>query len=85
MYVYKHTYHFDYCLLQEVKIGGLPNAFRWWPFSKKSFKFWILQIYVTSNMFLNLKISFSNFSRHDCFRQVGFERFERRKRTVFVV
>ena len=33
-------------------------------------------------IFLNLMMSFSSFPRHDCFRQVGFER---RKHSVFVV
>ena len=33
----------------------------------------VLQIYVTSNIPLNLMMSFSNFPRRDCFRQVGFD------------
>ena len=59
-----------------------PNSFRRWPFSRESFKLWILEIYVTSNIFSNLMMSFSIFPRRGCFRQVGFER---RRCSVFVV
>ena len=52
-----------------------------WPFSRESFKLWILHIYVISNIFLNLMTSFSIFPWRNCFRQVGFER---RKRSLFI-
>ena len=38
----------------------------------------ILQIYVTSKIFLTLVISFSNFPRRDCFIQVCFEQRKQR-------
>ena len=37
--------------------ASFPNTFRWWPFYRKSFKLWILQIYDLSS----LKISLSRF------------------------
>ena len=55
------------------KKRSFPKAFRPQPFSRESFKLWILKIYVTSNIFLSLMMSFLVFLQCDCFRQVGFE------------
>ena len=50
---------------------SFPNVFPQWPFSRESFKLWIQQIYMTSNIFLKLMMSFLIFPWCDYFRQAG--------------
>ena len=50
-------------------------------FSKESFKLWILQNYVTPNIFFNLML-FLSFLRRDYLRHVGFEQ---RNSSVIIV
>ena len=58
IYVYTRMY---VCIFRASIKTNFPNAFRWWPFSMESFKLCVLQIYVTSKIFLNLMMLFSNF------------------------
>ena len=72
MYIYVYIYVYMYiciyvytrmyvCIFRASIKTNFPNAFRWWPFSMESFKLCVLQIYVTSKIFLNLMMLFSNF------------------------
>ena len=78
------TFHISLNGFRIYKIRGLElvkrQAFRK-PFGsgcqRESFKLWILHIYVTPNLFLNLMMSFFIFPQCDCFRQIGFEQKKR--------
>ena len=72
MYIYIYIYVYMYiciyvytrmyvCIFRASIKTNFPNAFRWWSFSMESFKLCVLQIYVTSKIFLNLMMLFSNF------------------------
>ena len=56
--------------------NGFSNGFGL--FLREPSRLQILQIYVTSKIFLTLMISFSNFPRRDCFIQVCFEQRKQR-------